>query len=145
MIIPRTIFKYAKRGFPCPNSDRRLSVIHTLFASVSSSLILELLLVSLQLFLSTSKYQHPTVCTQFCTLPLSVPETAMGVTLNAQQHSDSEYVQAIHRWEMGMCWGERLYGYTGKACGIPPLHKQLSPCGLHQPNAATNHTVTLVH
>jgi hypothetical protein len=30
----------------------------------------------------------------------------MGVTLNAQQHSDSEYVQAIHRWDMGICWGK---------------------------------------
>jgi hypothetical protein len=30
----------------------------------------------------------------------------MGVTLNAQQHSDSEYVQAIHRYVIWLCWGE---------------------------------------
>ena len=69
------------------------------------TLCLELFLV-LQIFLPTSNSHNRTVCAQFCTLPLSVPETAMGVTLNAQQHSDSEYVQAIHRWEMGVCWGE---------------------------------------
>ena len=57
---------------------------------------LELLLI-LQLFLSPSKRRNPTVCAQFCPLPLSVPETAMGVTLNAQQNGDSEYIQAIHR------------------------------------------------
>jgi len=52
------------------------------------------------------------------------------------------------RWEcvevntVCCCW---LYWYTGKACGIPPLPKQLAPCALHQPNAATSLTVTPVH
>jgi len=34
---------------------------------------------------------------------------------------------------------------TSKARVFPPLPKQLAPCGLHQPNAATNYTVTPVH
>ena len=55
---------------------------------------------------SNFKMSEPHGLCSVCPLPLSVPETAMGVTLNAQQHSDLEYVQAIHRWEMGVCWGE---------------------------------------
>jgi len=64
--------------------------------SIILTLILELFLV-VQIFLPNSKSRNRTVCAQFCTLLLYVPETAMGVTLKAQERSDSEYVQAIHR------------------------------------------------
>ena len=93
--------------------------------SISSALILESFWL-LQIFLPTSKCRNPTICAQFCPLLLSVPETAMGVTLNAQQHSDSEYVQAIHRWEMGVCWGEYcvllLAGCSLNCCSWPCAH-----------------------
>ena len=76
-----------------------LAILHFLSTDFGVFLIL-------QIFHPISKSDNPTVRAQFCPLPLSVPEAAMGVTLNAQQHSDSEYVKAIHRWEMTVCWGE---------------------------------------
>jgi len=88
-----------------PQLGRCSSIICVGHHSIISALVLVYYLV-LQIFLSTSKCLKTTVWAQFFPLSLSVPETAMGVTLNAQQHSDSEYVQAIHRWEMGVCWGE---------------------------------------
>ena len=96
---------YVKLSGTVPYSIPVGVIICTGFPSNSSALILEFVL-NLLIFLPISKCQNPTICSQFCPLPLSVPETSMGVTLNAQQHSDSQYVKAIHRWEMAVCWGE---------------------------------------
>jgi len=96
---------YVKKRAPEPIPGPWDTAICTGFHFIWSALILDLFSL-LQIFLPTSKCLNPTVCAQFCPLSLSVPETAMGVTLNAQQHSDSEYVQAIHRWELGVFWGE---------------------------------------
>jgi hypothetical protein len=56
----------------------------------------------------------------------NISETSMGVTLNAQQHSDSEYVKAIHR--MGWIFFTRM--------GSPWLNSDtlynLSPLGRQQ-------------
>ena len=86
---------YATQRAPEPPFGTLGPVCCTGFPTFSSALFMMFLI--LQLFLLTSKCRNPTVCAQFCSLPVSVPETSMYVTLNAQQHSDSEYVQAIHR------------------------------------------------
>ena len=108
-----------------PQRGRCSSIICVGHHSIMSALVLVFYLVR-QIFLSTSKCLNRTVWAQFFPLPLSVPEKAMGVTLNAQQHIDSGYVQAIHWWEMGVCWGEYfvllLAGCRLNCCSWPCAH-----------------------
>ena len=92
----RSEFILKSEGLPAPFQFPGARKFVPAFPSSRFTLFFYLILV-LQILLSTTKCQNPTDHDQFCPLSLSVPETAMGVTLNAQQHSDSEYVQAIHR------------------------------------------------
>ena len=64
------------------------------------------------------------------------------VTRSTSRLSTGERWECVELNTVCCCW---LYWYTGKACGISPLPKQLTHCGLHHHNATTNHTVTLVH
>jgi hypothetical protein len=64
------------------------------------------------------------------------------VTRSTSRLSTGEWWECDEMNTVCCCW---LYWYTGKACIILPLPKQLAPCGLHHPIAATNYTVTPVN
>ena len=64
------------------------------------------------------------------------------VTRSTSRLSTGEWWDCVEVNTVCCCW---LYWYTGKACIILPLPKQLAPCGLHHPIAATNYTVTPVN
>ena len=64
------------------------------------------------------------------------------VTRSTSRLSTGERWECVEVNTVCCCW---LYWYTDKTCGITTLPKQLTPCGLHQPNAATSHTGTPVH
>ena len=130
-------------------SQRRSLVICTVMASIPFDLVLELFLV-LQIFLPTQNAGTPQSALSFSHCPclfqrrrwVSLWTHSSTVTRSTSRLSTGECWECVVVNTVCCCW---QYWYNGKACGIPPLPKQLAHCGLHQPNVTTNHTVTLVH
>ena len=149
MVLPTTTKAYPKHRCCEPNFGRLSPLSCTGFPSISSAQFMILFLI-LQIFLSPSKSRKLTVCAHFCQLLLSFQRRrwvshwmhSSTVTRSTSRLSTGERWECVEVNTVCCCW---LYWYTDKTCGIPPLPKQLTPCGLHQPNAATSHTGTPVH
>jgi len=149
MVLPTTTKTYATQRACEPHFGTLGPLICTEFPSFSSVLFMMLFLI-LQIFFQFENAGTPQSALSFAHCPclfqrrrwVSLWTHSSTMTRSTSRLSTGERWECVEVKTVCYCW---QYWYNGKACGIPPLPTQLAHCGLHHPNATTNHTVTLVH
>jgi hypothetical protein len=149
MVLQKTTKTYTTQWDCEPTFGKPTPVIYTGFSSFSSAQFMMLLLV-LQIIFRVQNPEKSQSVLSFVHC-LSLFQRRRWVSLWTHSTTVTRSTSRLSTGEIWECFDVKtvccfwLHWYTGKECGTTPLSKQLAPCGLHQPNAATNRTGTLLH